>query len=64
MQRVECEVGAQRPRGVPADDVTGAGVDDEGYVGEARLGAHVGKVGDPEPVGLFLRLSRGFYGQR
>ena len=51
LQGGEHEVGVQRARDVPADDVAREDVDDEGGVGEAGPGADVGDVGDPEPVG-------------
>ncbi len=51
LQGGEHEVGVQRARDVPADDVAREGVDDEGDVGEAGPGADVGEVGHPEPVG-------------
>lgn len=51
LQGGEHEVYVQRAGDVPADDVAGEDVDDEGRVSEAGPGAHVGDVGHPEPVG-------------
>lgn len=50
-QGVEDEVGAHVGGQLPADDLAGEGVEDEGEVADALPGAQVGEVADPEPVG-------------
>jgi hypothetical protein len=50
LEGIEGEVGAQMRGGLPADDEAAVGVEDERYVDEARPGAHVGEVGEPEAV--------------
>ena len=60
LSRAECcglgdgvfdERGVLGRRALPADDPPGEGVDDEGWVGErAACQAHVGEVGDQQPV--------------
>jgi len=50
LQGVECEVRAQRLGGLPAHDHPGEHVDHERDVDPPGVGAHVGDVGDPQPV--------------
>ena len=50
LERVDRQVGAQRARGLPADDHAGEHVDDERDVHPAGVGLDVGQVGDPQPV--------------
>jgi hypothetical protein len=51
LQCVQGQVGAQVAGQPPADQQAGVAVDDEGGVAEARPGADVGQVGDPQLVG-------------
>ena len=51
LERRQGEVGPQARRDGPADYHPRERVDDEGDVGKASLGTHVGYVGDPEAVG-------------
>jgi hypothetical protein len=48
LQRVQSQVGAQRPRGLPAHDEAAEGVDDEGHIDEPGPGRHVGEVRHPQ----------------
>jgi hypothetical protein len=50
LQRIEHEAGACRPGDASADDAAGVGVDDESHVDEARPGADIGEVRDPQRV--------------
>src|SRR3954471_10905500 len=50
LERVQGEIGAQRPGGLPADDHPRVDVGDEGDIDEPRPGADVGQVGYPQPV--------------
>ena len=50
LERVDREIGAQRPGGLPADDHPGEHVDDERDVDPAGVGLDVGQIGDPQPV--------------
>ena len=50
LQGVEREVGAQRGRGLPADDAAAEHVEDERAVHPAGEGADVGQVGDPQAI--------------
>ncbi len=52
LQRIQHEAGMSGPGHPPADDAAGIGVDHEGDVDEARPGADIGEVGQPEPVTL------------
>jgi hypothetical protein len=51
LQRVQGQVGAKRPRGLPADDEAAERVDDEGHVHEAGPSRHIGEIGNPQLVG-------------
>ena len=50
-QGIQDEIGAQRRRDPPADDVPSEDIDDEGDVHEAPPGRHVGEIGHPELIG-------------
>ena len=56
LQRVQGQVGAQRPR--PPADRGGEGIDDESHIDEPGPGRHVGEVGDPRLVGPGAEKSR------
>src|SRR5712692_3570529 len=50
LQGVEGKLGPKRRGDPPAYDPAAEGVDHEGHVDEAGPGAHIGQVGNPEPV--------------
>ena len=51
LQGVQGQVGAQRPRGLPADQEATEGVDDQGHVHKARPGRDIGQIRHPQLVG-------------
>jgi hypothetical protein len=51
LQGVQDQFGAQRPGGLPADQVAAKGVDDQGHIDKAGPGRHIGQVGDPQLIG-------------
>jgi len=55
LQGVQGQIGAQRPRGLPADDEAAERVDDQGHIDEAGPGRDIGEVGDPQLVGSLRR---------
>jgi len=73
VQGIEHESRGGRAADLPADDAPGEGIDDEGDVGEARRGRHIGEVRQPQfigtvgrelPVDLVLGARRGLVGPR
>ena len=51
LQRIEGQIGAQRTRYPPADDVPREDINDKGDVDEAAPGRDVGQIRDPELIG-------------
>ena len=51
LERVQGQVGAQRPGSLPADQEAAEGVDDKGHINKAGPGGDVGEVGHPQLVG-------------
>ena len=52
-QRDQDQVGASVGGGVPADDLVGEHVDNEGHVNQSGSGSAVGEVGHPTRVGCW-----------
>ena len=50
LKSIQHEAGMSRPAHPPADDPPSRGIDHEGDVDEARPGADIGEIRDPEPV--------------
>ena len=51
LEGVEHEAGMGSATDAPAHNIASVNVDDEGHIGKASPGRHIGKIGDPEPVG-------------
>jgi hypothetical protein len=51
LQGVQGQVGAERPGGLPADQVAAEGVDDQGHIDKAGPGRHIGQISDPQLIG-------------
>src|SRR5690606_38586317 len=51
LESVQHEAGMGGAADPPAHDIAGIDADHEGDIGEPGPGRHIGKIGDPEPVG-------------
>src|SRR5690606_25149603 len=51
LEGVKHEAGMGGATDPPAHDIASVDVDHEGYIGEPSPRRHIGKIGDPEPVG-------------
>ena len=51
LKGVQHEAGMSGAANPPAYDTAGVDIDHEGHIGKPGPGRHIGKIGDPEPVG-------------
>jgi hypothetical protein len=51
LKGIQHEAGMGGAADPPAHDIASVDVDLEGYIGKPCPGRHIGKIGDPEPVG-------------